>query len=178
MLKIKWSRITIVILCLTIGGCATTSAPVHTLASPDEVPMDVYGGWIEVERMEGQGLDGELLAVENDSLYIMVADSVFRVLSKDNIVSAKLTAYNMQQGIGAGTVFLGALSGVSHGFYGIITIPAWTILGSIIVNGHTKEAQRYYPSKATWGELNLFARYPQGMPDLDPALITFYNRDQ
>ncbi|MFV1884896.1 MAG: hypothetical protein ACMZ7B_10445 [Balneola sp.] len=166
----------LLIIVLFVGiGCATTTAPSGVLRSPDFEAQNIFGGWVEL-KTGVEKIDGELLAIEQDSIFLITMDNTFVSLAKDQIVSAKLTGYDMQNALASLAVFAGSVSTVSHGFYLVLTFPMWIIGGPISATSHVKSAQINYKNESDWYNMSEFARYPQGMPNLDRARLKAYNK--
>jgi hypothetical protein len=151
---------------LVLCGCARTSAPPQWLPVPEQAQRESYGAWIAIQyRDEGrqeQKLQGELIAVHADSVYVLQR-SGFSVVAKDRILRARLTAFDAQtRQLGAWTG-LGAASTVSHGLGLIFSMPIWLLVGCQLTAHQSHQPILDYPD-ADWEELRPFARFPQGLP--------------
>lgn len=164
----------LVAICLVGMGCASTSAPPRVLKSPEHEKQDVFGGWVEVNVQGGEQIDGELLALGRDTMYVIRYDNSFVSIPRQDISYAKLTAYGMQRDMAALAVFTGTISTLSHGFYLVLSAPMWMFAGSASAGSHAKTAQILYEGNSDWYEMEAFARYPQGMPDLDRSRLKAY----
>ena len=151
---------------LASAGCATNSAPKDWLPKPAEAQADVYGGWIQLTYKEGDGkrqIDGELIAVSDDSVWVLSQDQGLAVATA-NVENGKLTAYAAQTGGLTRWTLLGALSTISNGILLVFTAPLWLIVGGSAISSESGAAQRKNPP-LTWVELAPFARFPQGLPE-------------
>ena len=160
----------VVLICLAVGGCASTGAPDNWLSVAKEAPQDPYGSWVTVEFVkshEEQFVMGEFLAVDSDSLYVLsaVADPGDPVvgISRDIIKKAKVASFDPAMAQATGWVAMGAISTLSHGLGAAISMPIWVIFGSAMAAGHSRSPLEYYPT-LSWDELNMYARFPQGPP--------------
>lgn len=159
-------------MCL-LSGCATHTAPPGWLAPPLEVSAPGYGGWIEVRARNGPGTthtDGELLAVDRDSVFVLTRAGVASV-ALGSLDRAKLTAYRSGQGSLAAWTILGVLSTASHGIVLILSAPVWMLVGT-----GAATAESFVPQQTVRGpwldRLRAFARFPQGIPaDLDRTTL-------
>ena len=159
-----------IMICLALGGCASTGAPKGWLSEPKEAPQDPYGSWVTVEFVkshEEEFLMGEFLAVDSDSLYVLdgtvvPGDPVIGI-SLDIIKKAKIASFDPEMAKATGWVAAGSISTLSHGLGAAVTMPIWIIFGSAMVAGHSRTPLDYYPN-LSWDELNMYARFPQGPP--------------
>ena len=145
------------------SACFSTTAPDGWLSTPAVAQREAYGGWIAVERAQDtskQTVEGELIAVTPDSLYVLTPDSLLS-LPMGEITSATLTTYDARLGRLATWTALGAISTISHGVGLVLTFPLWTIAGSTLTASASK-APRVQSADAT--SLQPYARFPQGLP--------------
>jgi len=155
-------------LLLVMVACATVNAPLEWLANPKEVPRDVFGGWITVKYFPGSKdtgqlteLSGELIAISMDTVYI--ATEKLHAISRSNIQSARLAAYDSKADVVGLMVYLGALSTGSNGLFSGITFPMWIIGGIIAGRDQSYQPIIDYP-KQEWNRFVPYARFPQGLP--------------
>ena len=147
------------------AGCVGNSAPKGWLPKPAVAQTGAYGGWLELryDTLTPQRVDGELIAVSADSVWVLSKDQALVIPTAD-VMAGKLTAYAAQKGALATWATLGTLSTLSNGLFLIFTAPMWIIGGSLSVGNETRAPVRKSPP-LTWGELAPFARFPQGMPE-------------
>lgn len=155
---------------LALAGCASTGAPRGWLPEPDLAQRDPYGAWIGVELVPPRGAElvrGEFLAVDRDSVYVLVSvpegEDPVAGIAREQVRGAKIAYFDPQMGKASAWVAGGTLGSASHGIVGLISIPVWLIAGSSIAGGQSRTALEYYPDR-TWGELRMYARFPQGPP--------------
>lgn len=157
----KSKLLTIGSILILLEACATTSAPKGWLEEPETMQRKSFGGWITVNGNSPNPCDGELIAVNSDTIFVMTPIEL-RAIPTKSVYHAKLTAYQSHQGeLGAWTV-LGTLSTLSHGVGLIFTAPAWLLFGSIATSAQSHVPEIIYPKKP-WGDLKAFARFPQGL---------------
>ena len=144
------------------------TAPKGFLPLPANAAKNTFGGWIQVDLIKKQNspqfIDGELIAVGTDSLYLLTQKE-FIVIAVSDIKYAKLVGYNSEAGKMGSWVFGGTISTLTHGFILLLTAPfLWWLGGGIATS-----AQSEYPiirySKNNMEKLNLYARFPQGLPE-------------
>ncbi len=164
------------ILAILGAGCASTTAPPGFLPTAQDSQRVGRGGWITASfgiGAEEFGVDGELVAVDKDSLYVL-SDGGLDAVALSSIRKAKLMSYRSGSGEPALWTLLGTLSTASHGVGLIITAPVWILVGSSIAAGQSHAPELKRPEHA-WAELRAFARFPQGLPhDLDRDSLSLH----
>jgi hypothetical protein len=152
---------------LTGAGCASHNAPSGFLSKARESGSDPFGAWIDLKVLPVAGergrVQGELLAVTADSLWVLQADGG-TVLRTQAVIEGQLTAYDSEAGqVGAATA-LGTVSTVSNGAFLVFTAPMWLIAGPITTSGQAKVPIKELPP-LRWTDLAAHARFPQGIPE-------------
>lgn len=142
-------------------ACAGNTAPEGFLPTKAQAQTSAYGGWIELE-VARQRVEGELLAVTADSVWVLTAQGV-RVVPTASVTSGKLTAYQSQASAISGWTVLGVLSTASNGIVLVFTAPLWVITGTVAGSHESRAPVRTVPERR-WADLAGFARFPQGMP--------------
>ena len=164
--------------CLATAGCAGTGAPDKWLSAADDAPRDPYGAWVTVEFVKGTAyesvvagsgglLRGEFLAADADSLHVLTGTDAIdgRIVSIPLTIvkKARIAQFDPETGSAAGWVAGGSISTLSHGIGAGITLPLWIIAGSAMAGAHSHTPLEDYP-KASWEDLKMYARFPQGPP--------------
>ena len=156
-----------VALSVLLTACAGNTSPPGFLVGPRIAQSQAYGGWVELRVANGTSVDGEMIAVTADSVWVLgvgregaVAPVVLPVAS---IREGKLTINDAEVGNVAGMTALGVLSTISNGLVLILTAPVWIIVGTAAGSAQSYTPQRRVPP-LRWAELNASARFPQGMP--------------
>ena len=145
-----------------VAACAGHTAPLGFLPTPQEAQSSAYGGWIELTLNGEERVEGELLAVNADSVWVLSSEGG-AVVPTAAVVQGKLTRYAWSSGNVTTWTAVGVLSTISNGLVLIFTAPVWVITGSVAGAGESHAAQRLWPRFA-WAALAEFARFPQGMP--------------
>jgi len=147
---------------LALVACAGNTAPAGFLVPPRLAQTEAYGGWVEMLVTGGARVDGELIAVTADSVWVLGTASV--VVPVANVRQGKLTTVESQVGNVAGATGLGVVSTISNGILLVFTMPLWIIVGTAAGSSQSYAPERRVPP-LHWAELNGFARFPQGLPD-------------
>lgn len=173
----------LIILCLCIPlaalalRCASTGAPRGWLPHAKQAQQEAYGAWIWVEYSRGsakQTAEGELIAVERDSIFILTQASTQDTLvaiAESEIELGRLTAYDAKDRLLAGWTAVGSLTTLSHGFGLLATLPLWVVSGSIATVAQSFAPVEELPVES-WDDLRKYARFPQGLPEgLDSRML-------
>jgi len=168
-----WTALVLVVAAVAAQSCASSHAPQKWLDEPSEVPTSGNGGWIEL-KLKGRHvapIAGEFLAVARaDSVYVLT-ESGFRAVSTASVDKARIAVYRSQTGKAGMFTFGGTIASLSHGLVFIISGPIWIIAGSITAGSVSREPLHDVPH-ASWSEVSIYARYPQGLPAaLDRATL-------
>lgn len=152
-------------LALTALGCARSLAPPGAVSRPAQAVADPYGAWVLLERNHPAGaLAGELLAVDRDTVYLLIADSLVHGVPLDSVRQATIAWYRDHAGDLALWTTLGTLSTISNGFFLLLTAPAWLITGSVATAIESRAALVRVPGQTDWVTARTYARYPAGLP--------------
>ncbi|NWG27091.1 MAG: hypothetical protein HXY48_01010 [Ignavibacteriaceae bacterium] len=164
---------------LLFTGCVASYAPDNWLPDTQDVPQNVYGGWITVITEPGSlnqdeqwmQYSGEFISYDESKIYLLY-DSLYQIpKSKISISTLELdqknaTTYGLW-------VFLGTISTLSHGYYASITAPLWLLFGipSAVGESARDRYESEYPDDAYWESIKKFSRFPQGVSDIDLSSI-------
>lgn len=169
-----WRRLLSASLCgvmiVTTANCARHAPPTGWLPNANAAQRDVFGGWIVVSAvgMDGERITraGELIAVEDDSLYLLPAieNADLCALAWQDVRKAKLVRYKPKSEEMFAWTFLGTLSTLSHGFWLLLTAPFWILFGGISTDSMARSADLYYYPGEPWEAFAPYARFPRGMP--------------
>jgi len=164
---------------LLFTGCAASYAPDNWLPDTQDVPQNIYGGWITVIT-EPDSLNpdeqwiqysGEFISYDESNIYLLY-DSLYQIpKSKIRISTLELDQKNATTyGV---WVFLGTVSTISHGYYSAITAPLWLLAGIPTTVGESVRDtyEENEPTEEYWQSINKFARFPQGVSDIDLTTI-------
>ena len=149
-------------LALLLAGCAANPAPRDFLPDAKGAGGSVRGGWIELQLYTDREVEGELLGVSADSVWLGEYASPLAFPLVD-VRRATLTAYDPGSGMVAGLMLLGTLSTASNGMLAVFTAPMWLIGGSLAAAAQSR-VPRYELDPDDWRDFVPFARFPAGMP--------------
>ena len=140
------------------------------LPSSDEFNTTVRGSHVKGlqihPQFEYRKIDGELIAVENDTFYVL--DRRFkqvRVHYKSDLKTLRvfLTSRAKDLSGGANTMnVLNAVLPIGHGWWMVFTYPInWIVTASILQSKYVMRLNEEF----SWPSLYKFARFPQGIPE-------------
>lgn len=154
-------------------GCQTVRAPKGSVAKRKQLETDAYGGWLQLTFKDAgrKSLEGEFIAFSNDSVYLLVANTLFS-FSASELQTARLIFFNNHSDSFTALTTGGTILGIANGYYGVITVPLVLVVGITTAAAEAKRINFYdYPEKS-WEELARFSRFPQGLPvGLDTKLL-------
>jgi hypothetical protein len=164
---------------LLLIGCAASYAPIDYLPDTDDVPQNIYGGWLTVITAPDilnpdenwMQYSGEFIASEDSMIYLLY-DSLYQIL-KSKITESILELDEKNTATYGLWVFGGSILTISNGYYAGITLPLWLLVGIPTVVGESAR-DRYEmddPTQEYWDSIEMFARFPQGVSDIDLTTI-------
>lgn len=157
------------ILLIFIHGCIYNKA-IGVLKYPDEQQNSPYGGWIQVILKSELEILGELLAVDDNYLYIATEEmQYFKVMIKD-IEKATLWYYRPDPSSFVFWTLFGSLSTLSHGTLLVFSAPMWVIGGTLSAIGYVHADKLKYPNEEIV-KFKKYARYPQGFLNNQPPMV-------
>ncbi len=169
----SWPLIVLALCAVVLTSCAGTIAPRGWLSTPEENQRTAFGGWVRLETMVGEldTLEGELIAVQKDSIFILRNSGRLESYSAGEIKSVHLQSYDPKLGTLTLWTLSGAASTISHGFILIISLPVWIATGSLSGAAVSAAAHEKLGPDG-WESLTSYARFPQGLPvGLDRAVL-------
>ncbi len=145
-----------------IGSC---SSPKY-LPSPDKIDVNQYGSYIKIIRNNETIVKGELIAVETHKIVVLSEVDTnntkeYVVVPIKEIQRFKLR-YAKQKHYGW-TIPVFTLATISHGYFLIATAPVNLIVTTSVTIG-SESAFTYSDKNMTYTQLEMFARFPQGIP--------------
>ncbi len=165
--ELRPSVLASVLLAVTAAGCASNPAPNGWLPSASEVATEPYGAWIVLQVAASDSsrtAAGELIAVHSDSLFVLSFDGL-EAHSVDEIVDARVAWYDSSSSSLVLWTIFGSMSSLSHGAYGIISLPLWIIFGTVATSSQANSPLvDYQPAMSLSRTLSPYARFPQGLP--------------
>lgn len=156
------NRTTFTLILLTCGlwGCYTP----HYLTEYEKVGEQPYGSYLKVQNHHGPLIKGELLAVQNDRLLILVQDELIHTVESvpfDQIASFDLRYARSKNYWWTLPVFTG--STILHGIFLVVTAPLNLIITTLI-SIDSEQAFVLTERDLNVYQLWMFARFPQGIP--------------
>jgi hypothetical protein len=178
MLRI--SKFFIISFIVLLSNCSTVQAPRRSVPKLKGIETDAFGGWITLSLKGSQSsIAGELIAVDTDSIFVMRSDKI-HLYSKTDISTARIILYNTGSNNFLAWTILGSLATISNGGFLIITLPITLIMGITTTVAEAKRINFYDYPNISWGELNKYARFPQGITskininDIKPRPVIMY----
>ena len=192
-----------ILLAVVVAGCATPPRPPATYETDGvELGLDPYGRWVQLDilreppgapqpdrdrsRFSGIMLDdpdrdtdrtfrleGELLAIEPDSLFILSLSTGVVGVPTTKVEHATVFVHTTDVTAGAAWTVTGAVSTLSHGYFFLISLPVWAIVGGVSTYQLAHEGTKSYTQRGADGktgskrldEMRKYARFPAGLPD-------------
>jgi hypothetical protein len=170
-------------LVLASAGCARPPGPVGVVPYAKEAAQDPYGSWARLHAREGADVPehGELLAVDQDSLYVLTGTGVQGVALRA-LERVEAWPYDPDVGILAVHTMTGLVSTLSHGWGLILSAPTWMLFGSAVGSVESRSS-RVVIGPGDLPALAGHVRFPAGWPpglaraDLRPHLARGKKRD-
>lgn len=163
----------------TVAFAAGLSVLCATSALGQNRDRDIFGSRVIVQPRNGPRLQGELLAANADSLWILTQNGLRSMTMNDisqvRIDRRKLGAqmawiWSLGAGALSGALLSAACSSVTTGCGGVFigTMGLWALYGAI--SAPSMQRVRYQTISDPrlnfrWQELRARARFPQGMPE-------------
>lgn len=168
----SWRATPTLALVLGCAACAANPAPRGWLSPPAQSQADPYGAWIVISTSDdsahnaGVGLSpsGEFLAVEDDSIFVLLTDGAVQGIPMHSILQARIAWYDSQWRELSLWTFLGSISAISHGFGLILSFPVWVIGGSVAAGGQSRAPLLGVDLPSGWDVVRPYARFPGGLP--------------
>lgn len=142
---------------------SSCSAPKY-IPEVEEVPFSAYGSFIEVQPLSGAKIEGELIAIDEVTMFVLTGKDSPKQLQNlpvNDIGTFKLTYAQPKDH--AWTIPVYTLATASHGLLALFTAPANIVVTSI-VTARGANAFTYNEKVMKYEELRMFARFPQGIP--------------
>ncbi len=132
----------------------------------EDIDVNQYGGYLEITNAQGQTAEGELIAIDDEHVTILVDPGTPEETLRTMAI-AQMYRYRLRyaQSVGyAWTIPLFSLFTITHGWFLVLTFPA-NFITTIAVTVGGETAYRYTEKDISLRDLNMFARFPQGMPE-------------
>jgi hypothetical protein len=172
MFKIKC--LAFVLFCCFIVACKTADIPVQYQFKPGEVERNPYGSWVKIQFTSLNFASGELLALEEDSLYLLIADGTVFTAATSSVSTAQLYTHKNQAGtyvllslLFSAPAIVGALVHTEYAG-GFLSMGAMPFIPGFVVGaieaGRRESNILVYPQKQQLIQLKPYARFPAGLP--------------
>jgi hypothetical protein len=176
MYRIKY--IVLVIVAIIVVTCKVAEVPAAYKFKPGEIRGNPYGSWTEVSFLV-PGLtfpsvvSGELLALNQDTMFLLSADGKVQFVNVSTIATAELCTHKLQTGRYLFFTLLFSIPSVigmtSYSEYVLdfFSLGAYVYINGVIMlvkEGSFKHNFLIYPKKHSLLYFNAFSRYPSGMP--------------
>lgn len=162
MSMFRW--IYFVLIIALFANCSVVSAPQGTVPSRKELQTDAFGAWFSGKQGTQKILvQGELVAIDGDSLFILMRDTLRAMLTSD-FDTARIIVYNTEAKTYG--IWTGILTGVSllTGYYAALTLPLSLGIGITTYLDEKNRIHSFDHPPHGWPEISKYARFPQGMP--------------
>ena len=142
------------------------SAPSY-IPKSEELDVNPYGSFIIVYQKTNPTIKGELLAIDDEKLVVLVdrtseeKNSYAVELPLKNIDSFTLTY--AQPVNYSWSIFTHTLLCLTHGFYSLISFPI-NLIVTVSLSAGGALSYKYSEKEMTFEKLKMFARFPQGFP--------------
>ncbi|MBE0663893.1 MAG: hypothetical protein IH597_15660 [Bacteroidales bacterium] len=156
------------LLVFVLSGCSI-GLPKY-LPSPDQLGVNEYGSYISLSMQDGPNLQGELIAIGNDSI-IVLEKSTRNCTSMPVSGIKRYSLYYAQPKNYGWAIPLYSLVTISHGWFLAISFPV-NLIATTIIYSEGRNAYRYRANEISLESLKMFARFPEGIPaGIDVASI-------
>ncbi len=148
-------------------SCRTVKAPPGAVPKRPGLETDSYGGWMIINPN-----DGELIAIDENTIYLLPNDGKILKIDKSEVIYARLIFYNTHSSEFGAWTAIGSIFTISHGLFALFSLPMWLISGIVITSSEAHRVNYLDYPNTRWDIINRYSRFPQGIPpDLDFDLI-------
>jgi len=144
-------------------GISSCTAPAY-LPKSKNIDENQYGSYINIQQKKGPFIQGELLSSDGVQLIVLTDNKKTKLPVKVpvNQINHFELRYAQPKHYGW-TIPLFTAATLGHGVFLLFTAPI-NIIGTVIVTASGEDAFMYTEKDITYEKLNLFARFPQGIP--------------
>ncbi|MBE0645879.1 MAG: hypothetical protein IH600_17495 [Bacteroidetes bacterium] len=132
----------------------------------EDIDVNPYGGYLEITNAQGQTAEGELIAIDDEKVTILVDPATpketLRTMAIEHMYRYRL--HYAQPVDYTWTIPLFSLFTITHGWFLVLTFPV-NLITTIAVTVGGETAFRYTEKEISLQDLRMFARFPQGMPE-------------
>lgn len=150
--------LSVILFLVFLSGCKS----IEYLPDVGAIDVNTHGSYISVYRNKNKKINGELIAVNKNAIFIKgEKEKKIISISINDIKRFKLKYAKGKNYYWAIPVF--AVASLSHGFLLIVSLPINLIATAIVAGSGTSDFK--YKSKGmSLKKLKMFARFPQGLP--------------
>lgn len=150
---------------LFMSHCQSVNAPKGSVPHRKGIATNAFGGWVSLSFWDStrQIVEGEFIAVDNDTVYVLVGDKLDASKAADIRVARIILFNNDAAGYGVWTI-LTSLGTISNGGFMIFTLPMTLVTGILTTVAESKRVNFFEYPEHDWGALSKYARFPQGIP--------------
>jgi len=164
----RWAVLAALLTASTSASCALATLDRTTLHGQPTLGLTVQdvpvrGYQVVAVITDADNVRGELLAVEEYSLWIETEEGRVVAVPRDTVDRVRVHVHASYGGAYAGWTVAGGASAFTHGWIALITVPIWAISGSINA-GVEVGLSRGDARRAELDVLRQYARFPQGPP--------------
>jgi hypothetical protein len=155
----------LLLLAILLNGCATTETVTY-LPKRDFVGKETNGSMIFLRSRQADFIEGELIAVENDSVYILTKSQFTPCGKLKAVAKTDIAGYTLRFADSKNyswTIPVFTIISLTHGLFAIVSLPInWMVTGSL--SSAANRSATYTMSRLKIDDLYSFSRFPQGIP--------------
>jgi hypothetical protein len=144
------------------ASCASMKAPSGTVPTRKGLEKEAYGAWMTL-TLDGSVVSGELIAVDNDSIYVLPENGLQK-FATSSVDTAKMVLYRPDTGKYIAWTAVTSVATIANGAFLVITFPITVITGVVTSSVEGDRINFLDRATASWEEMSKFARFPQGLP--------------
>lgn len=150
------------ILTIIAGSC---SSP-RFLPYSGNIDVCQYGSYIKINHKNTAIIKGELIAIDSNKIVVLTEIDANHTKKYVSVPINEIQRFNLQYAKPkhyGWTIPVFTLATFSHGYFLIFTAPV-NLIVTISVNIGAENAFIYRDKELPYEKLNMFARFPQGIP--------------
>lgn len=157
-------RIPSVLFLLCIGCASMPDAPLEYSRSAVDTSNSGLGAWVSVKFHDNSRFEGELLAIDDEKLYLLpLAAPRWSEIECSRVREVQMVRFGGSVAPALAWTLLGTASTISHGYFLVMSAPIWLVTGAVTSHAALNEAA---PTMSVYDdELRLWSRFPQGLPE-------------
>ncbi len=152
----------IIIFIIGIVVLTSSCTKPKNLTKVEYVDINTYGSYIGVYRTTESNVYGELIAIDQEKMIVLLEDTAQCVTVPLSDVT-QFTLRYAEPDHYAWSIPAYTFMTITHGLWLLVTAPV-NLIVTIAVTASGERAYRYNNRNMTFEELTMFARFPQGIP--------------